>query len=99
MQVKEKEAVTLYTVLKLLEKREETLEGEQAKTLDYAKKFAELDEKAAGQLEKIVGNRELAVVLANIKPKNQDIVRTIATLTKTDLSDEQVKAILAITAK
>lgn len=99
MKIKEKEAVTLYTVLKLLEKREESLEGEQEKTLEYAKKFAELDEKAAGQLEKIVQNKELAVVLANIKPKNQDLVRTIATLTKADLSEEQVKAILAITAK
>lgn len=99
MEIKGKEAITLYNVLKLLEKQEKRLESEQAKTLEYARKFAELDNKAAEHLEKIVGNRELAVVLANIKPKNQDLIRTIATLTKTDLSDEKVKAILAITAK
>ena len=100
MEIKSKKPITIYESIKILEKREKDgeLEYEQKEALEYAKKFAQGTEKLVKELSEIV-DEETAVILANILPKDEELIRTIAVKNKLDLKEEDIKKIISIINK
>jgi len=100
MEIKEKKPITVYESIKILEKREKDgeLGYEQKEALEFAKKFAKGTEKTVKALTALV-DEETAVMLANIMPENEDLVRTILVKNKVELSDEDIKKVLDIINK
>lgn len=95
--------ITLASVKEILDKREKEgeLGYEQKQAHDYVKKFSKYDKKEAEQLkDKLMKNKkitaEIAVTLVNIAPKNPELVKTIASKDKIELSEDEINEILKL---
>lgn len=107
MENKKSEPVSESDVKAILEKRkgsEEELAYEQAQALEHAEKYAELTPaKAKKLIEDIRKNGEIpletAITISEIMPKHISTLKAILIKDKVELSEEELGAILKLTAR
>lgn len=107
MENKNSEPVSESEVKVILEKRkgnEEELAYEQAQALEHAERYAELTPaKAKKLIEDIRKNEripiETAIKITEIMPKQTSTLKAILIKDKVELNDEELGAVLKLTAK